>query len=250
MKKGDEVWAYDFVAKQWKVEKVNEPLVHEFDGTLVEIQVDGEKITSTDNHPYWVESGTDLAKRPAAEDAKSVDNSAASSAVGRWVAARDLRTGDTLVMKSDKKAKIETIVTRKDKVKVYNMNVGSLHTYAVGKSGILVHNKACMSTTTGTSSSSTTGSSSTSGTSSSSTTGGSSSTSGTSSSSTTGGSTSSSSGSTSTSSGYVYYGGGVCDGNTGQCTCGNGDHTAEGGGGCCVDNICSLILYCACVKAV
>ena len=61
---------------------------------------------------------------------------------GRWVDAGDLVVGDLLFLKPDRRAAIEEIKVEPTAGSVYNFQVGSLHTYAVGFAATLVHNNA------------------------------------------------------------------------------------------------------------
>lgn len=85
---------------------------------LVYLQAGEEAISCTPEHPFWV--------------------------VGRgWVPAGDLRRGDFLCDAESSSIEIVDAETRtlEDPVPVFNLSVGGDHTYYVGKSRILVHNK-------------------------------------------------------------------------------------------------------------
>ena len=60
---------------------------------------------------------------------------------GRWVDARDLRVGDVVLRRSGAVAKIEGIASRLESRTVFNFEVAELHSYAVGRVAILVHNR-------------------------------------------------------------------------------------------------------------
>lgn len=83
---------------------------------LIEIKVGDETITCTPEHSFLTTNG--------------------------WKKAGDLTINDILKT-LDKGQKITKITTKKltSKIKVYNLNVMSCHTYAVGKIGVIVHNK-------------------------------------------------------------------------------------------------------------
>lgn len=61
---------------------------------------------------------------------------------GRWVSARDLKSGDVFETRLCKNVQITNIDVRTEITTVYNITVEDFHTYAVGECEILVHNKA------------------------------------------------------------------------------------------------------------
>jgi hypothetical protein len=87
---------------------------------LVDIFINGEKITTTDTHPFWVQD------------------------VG-WVAARDLNAGTHLQTKTESWLAIDKVATHTGLTTVYNFEVAGFHTYFVSDLGLLVHN-ACVDT--------------------------------------------------------------------------------------------------------
>lgn len=136
VKAGDEVWAYD--------EKTGEvglkPVVHHFERTaniLVKIELEGEIIRATPEHPFY--------------------------ANGDWKEAGLLETGDDILLFSGKLAKVKEVqyegahapveieianhdffedITAGDEEpqKVYNFEVEGWHSYFVGWGKVLVHN--------------------------------------------------------------------------------------------------------------
>jgi hypothetical protein len=82
---------------------------------LVDIYIDGEKITTTEEHPFWVPD------------------------VG-WVAAKDLHAGSLLQTKYESWLDVDRVVKRSDTATVYNFEVQGFHTYFVSDLGLLVHN--------------------------------------------------------------------------------------------------------------
>jgi hypothetical protein len=77
---------------------------------------DGEVISSTLEHPFWVEGKG-------------------------WTAAKELKAGSELLTKEGCVARVEAVSRREGKFKVYNFEVERLHTYFVSRIGILVHNQ-------------------------------------------------------------------------------------------------------------
>jgi hypothetical protein len=75
---------------------------------LVDIYINGEKITTTDTHPFWVQD------------------------VG-WVAARDLNAGTHLQTKTESWLSIDKVERHTGLTTVYNFEVAGFHTYFVSK---------------------------------------------------------------------------------------------------------------------
>jgi hypothetical protein len=82
---------------------------------LVDIYIDGEKITTTEEHPFWVPD------------------------VG-WVAARDLHAGTLLQTKYESWLDVDRVEKYVGLTTVYNFEVAGFHTYFVSDLGLLVHN--------------------------------------------------------------------------------------------------------------
>lgn len=114
IKKGDTVLAYDDNTGRYEEMPVTDTYINETE-ELVEINVGDETITCTPGHNFLTAKG--------------------------WKKAGDLTTNDILKTLG-KDQKITKITKKKlaSKIKVYNLNVMSCHTYAVGKAGVIVHN--------------------------------------------------------------------------------------------------------------
>ncbi|MGW1468886.1 polymorphic toxin-type HINT domain-containing protein, partial [Streptomyces sp. NPDC002308] len=124
---GDEVLATDPVTGETTSEVVTAEITGEGFKHLVKVTIDtdggkGEKtasVTATDNHPFWVE------------------------AVGKWLDATDLKSGEWLRTSAGTYAQIAAIDrwTAPDAT-VHNLTVNDLHTYYVlaGAAPVLVHN--------------------------------------------------------------------------------------------------------------
>jgi len=109
IQKGDEVLAYDESSgksKPSKVLRIHVPY------TVKQYRVINDEIRLTENHPVLSE--------------------------GQWVAAGDLRVGDTMTLANGSKAEIHSIVIFEDTATVYNIQVES-GTYIAN--GVVVHNK-------------------------------------------------------------------------------------------------------------
>jgi Pretoxin HINT domain/DNA/RNA non-specific endonuclease len=83
--------------------------------TTIDIFIDGEKITTTEEHPFWVPD------------------------VG-WVKAKDLNAGTHLQTKTESWLDIDKVDKHIELTKVYNFEVEGFHTYFVSDLGFLVHN--------------------------------------------------------------------------------------------------------------
>jgi RHS repeat-associated protein len=85
---------------------------------VIDLYVDGEVITTTNEHPFWV-PGTG------------------------WVKAEDLQVGMLLQTDEEAVVDVDRIERRQGTQKVYNFQVEGFHTYFVSDLGILVHNTNC-----------------------------------------------------------------------------------------------------------
>ncbi len=79
---GEEVWAFDLAASQWRLCPVIQRLSAARRDALVAIKVAGETIRSTDGHPFWVCEGQNLADRPIPEHTPDPYEGAKSRAAG------------------------------------------------------------------------------------------------------------------------------------------------------------------------
>jgi hypothetical protein len=138
--RGERVWAFDLEQGMWALRPVAHAQQHEFEGDLVTIAVGDDAIDATSSHPFWVIEGEGLQQRPEPQDAGRTDLQVQTP--GRWVAAGDLSVGDVLLVRSGKVAVVGWLAIRQVRLRVYNIQVEGLHTYAVGRSQVLVHNRA------------------------------------------------------------------------------------------------------------
>jgi hypothetical protein len=113
---GDMVWAENHETGEKSLKRVAQTFFRETD-QFVHIKVDGQDITTTPEHPFWV-----LQKG--------------------WTDAIELSAGDTLILQDGKQVIIEHIQHEllESPVTVYNFEVEDYHTYYVTDSSILVHN--------------------------------------------------------------------------------------------------------------
>jgi Pretoxin HINT domain len=94
--------------------QVLETFVRQTD-TLIDLYVDGEVISTTEKHPFWVPDKG-------------------------WVEAEDLEVGSLLQLYDGTVVDIDKIEKREGEFEVYNFKVEDFHTYFVSDLGLLVHN--------------------------------------------------------------------------------------------------------------
>ena len=119
IKPGDWVWATNEKTGETELKEVVNSFVRE-SNELVHITVNGEKITTTPTHPFWVPQKG-------------------------WTAAIELRAGDRLQLLNGEYVVVEQVQHEilEAPVTVYNFEVEDFHTYYVTDSAILVHNSNC-----------------------------------------------------------------------------------------------------------
>jgi len=113
---GDKVLSEDETTGEVAVKTVTETYINETD-ELIHIGVNGETISATPTHPFYVDK------------------------LG-WTLARSLRAGDVLVLSNGELVTVEWVQHEilESPIKVYNFEVQDFHTYFVGECGVLVHN--------------------------------------------------------------------------------------------------------------
>ena len=113
---GDRVLSEDETTGEVAVKTVTDTYINETD-ELIHIGVNGETISATPTHPFYVDK------------------------LG-WTLARSLRAGDVLVLSNGELVTVEWVQHEilESPIKVYNFEVEDFHTYFVGENGIFVHN--------------------------------------------------------------------------------------------------------------
>ena len=114
---GDKVLSENELTGEVAVKTVTETYINETD-ELIHIGVNGETISATPTHPFYVDK------------------------LG-WTLARSLRAGDVLVLSNGELVTVEWVQHEilESPIKVYNFEVEDFHTYFVGECGVLVHNE-------------------------------------------------------------------------------------------------------------
>lgn len=136
VKTGDTVKAYDLELEVWETREVVEVFTYQYSGDLFEIHTNGETISATSEHPFFVLGRADDEELPSGikyTDEKTSDH-------GVWLPASELQTGDQLLTTNGSILTISQINASEVNIPVFNFHVRELHNYAVGSSGILVHN--------------------------------------------------------------------------------------------------------------
>ena len=113
---GDKVLSEDEITGEVAIKEVTQTYVNETD-ELIHIGVNGETISATPTHPFYVDK------------------------LG-WTLARSLRAGDVLVLSNGEFVTVEWVQHEilESPIKVYNFEVEEFHTYFVGENRVLVHN--------------------------------------------------------------------------------------------------------------
>ena len=118
---GDKVLSENEMTGEVAVKTVTETYINETD-ELVHIGVNGETISATPSHPFYVYKFG-------------------------WTLAGSLKAGDVLVLSNGELVTVEWVQHEilESPVKVYNFEVEDFHTYFVGDCGVLVHNSCNLS---------------------------------------------------------------------------------------------------------
>ena len=135
---GEKVWSYDHRLLKWTERQVVDVYRHDHCGPMATIQVNGETLRATGGHPVWVVRGEGLAERPAPSRISSYE--AGGQQEGRWVLAYDLRANDEVLLRRGDVVALNSVCLDDVEEQVYNFKVDEFQNYAVGESGILVHN--------------------------------------------------------------------------------------------------------------
>lgn len=115
---GDMVMATDPESGERGPRRVTDTITGDGMKDLVDVEIDGNVITATDRHPFWVDDE------------------------GRWVDAEDLNAGDVLSLADGETVTVDAVAERTEVRRVHNLTVDGIHTYFVlaGGDPVLVHN--------------------------------------------------------------------------------------------------------------
>jgi hypothetical protein len=135
---GTRLAVYDPPTGRWGEQLVVRSVELPYHGEVVTLEVDGQTLEVTGNHPVLVSAGRGLERRPLPDELPAAES--LSPIEGRWVEARHLRRGDLLTSLAGTHGRIESISRRVASARVYHLAVSGPHTYAVQSSGFVVHN--------------------------------------------------------------------------------------------------------------
>lgn len=144
IKPGEKVWSFELSVSQWQLKPAEKTSVKRYEGDVITIEAGGESVEATGNHPIWVIDGTHLDSRPALTSFQVPAPEQSSSSMGRWVQARFVKAGDTLLSRTGQFVQVDEITTRAAKLSVYNLQIEGYHTYAVSRNALLVHNNSIL----------------------------------------------------------------------------------------------------------
>jgi RHS repeat-associated protein len=116
IKVGDHVWALDPEKGEARLAEVSAAYERKADRLYI-IELEGETIETTREHPFWVRGKG-------------------------WIEAGNLVEGDKVTTREKGELVIQRITVKTGEYKVYNLKVKDIHTYFVSDSKVLVHN-AC-----------------------------------------------------------------------------------------------------------
>jgi hypothetical protein len=102
------------------------------DQDITYLDISGEAIETTSNHPFYLEKQVDNSQRPIIKGHETLSK--------RWVGAGDLKPGDTIRKANGASGVVQFVKTVKERSVKYNLSVDAAHTYFVGGGQWLVHN--------------------------------------------------------------------------------------------------------------
>lgn len=139
---GTSLRVYDPVADRWGKRQVVRTIGLAYSGDVVAVETGSKTIKVTGHHPFLVADGRRLKHRPLPGELSAQES--LSPRACRWVEARDLRRGDTLVsLYGDLHGaplKVDAVSRRHAAARVFHLSVSGPHTYAVEHAGSVVHN--------------------------------------------------------------------------------------------------------------
>jgi RHS repeat-associated protein len=121
IKVGDRVLATNPLSGTQSARRVTHVWVHE--DSVIRLDVGGEVLVTTEDHPFW--NATDRA----------------------WERADSVDRGDRIGTANRAVARYRGLVGRFWRTSAYNLTVDAVHTYHVGRRGLLVHNAGCTNIT-------------------------------------------------------------------------------------------------------
>jgi len=120
LKLGDTVWAYNERLAIPTLQTVELLIVNKV-ASLRRLDLGGEVIWGTEDHPFWIDS--------------------------KWVALRDIKVGDSVLLITGQRRVVTGVAKKDTAATVYNITVSSDHSYYISSYGVLVHNDCYLPTT-------------------------------------------------------------------------------------------------------
>jgi hypothetical protein len=102
------------------------------DDAITYLNISGEAVETTPNHPFYVAKPVDNSQRPTIKGHEDLSQ--------RWVGAGDLKVGDQIKQAGGKDGTVNFVQTLAKPATMYNLTVAQAHTYYVGSGQWLVHN--------------------------------------------------------------------------------------------------------------
>ena len=137
---GDLVLSFNENTGEFELKPVLVTSERNYSGDFVIIGTDDASIEATGNHPFLVLAGSELEQRPEVTEIKLTQT---EGKFGRWVEARHLRIGDTLLLASGEIAVVGSLNRYLGRAPVFNFLIADNHTYLVSAVGVVVHNNPC-----------------------------------------------------------------------------------------------------------
>ncbi len=141
---GDIVLSYNGQTDEWEYAEVSRLIRKVHYGNLVRMDLDGQEVVSTGEHPFCVVHGEDLRLREQATGLEGGRSRCAQG--GLWLEASTIEEGDFLAASGGvvEVGAVDMFAVEAGRP-VYNFVVDGTHTYSVLSAEVLVHNKPWMS---------------------------------------------------------------------------------------------------------
>lgn len=116
---GDKVWAFSEESHSFQLQDIVHLIQREGEYLLIDITLDnGEVISTTDNHPFYVKIGDRW----------------------EWIEAGELQPQSILLDKEGSEQSVDIIERSPFQGRVFNLTIKNDHTFIVGQSGVITHN--------------------------------------------------------------------------------------------------------------
>lgn len=130
--------SYNLVTEEWEITKLIKKEKFNYKGDMITLKINNNEMIMTGTQPIYVIEGKNIKDRPRPQELLKDQN--LDLGRGRWVEARDLQVGDTLVSITDGNVQISDISSENNEIEVYYLSVEKNKNHAFHKIGILAHN--------------------------------------------------------------------------------------------------------------